>query len=221
MQDSALDRKTALRRHHAALRGCSECPGMQGPPVTGEAVISPVMLIGQAPGSKEIESGRPFAWSAGRTLFGWFAALGMEEGAFRRRVAMSAVCRCYPGKNPKGGDRVPGRDEVARCEHWWRGELALVRPRLVIPVGRLAISRFLPVGRLEEVIGRQLSHRTEGGQPFDLVPLPHPSGASTWFKTEPGRTLLARALDLIGRHPAWRSVLSAGPGGPAEGPDRG
>ena len=194
---------------------------MQGPPVTGEALLSPVMLIGQAPGSKEIEVGRPFAWTAGRTLFGWFSGLGLGEEAFRERVAMSAVCRCYPGKSPGGGDRVPDGEEVRRCAHWWRGELELVRPRLVIPVGRLAISRFLPVRRLAEVVGRQLASRTGSGQDFDLIPLPHPSGASTWFKTEPGQTLLARALDLIGRHPAWRSLVSAGSGGPSGGPERG
>jgi uracil-DNA glycosylase len=189
---------------------------MQGPPVTGQTVLSPVMLIGQAPGRKEIEAGRPFAWTAGRTLFGWFSGLGLEERSFRERVAMSAVCRCYPGKSAGGGDRVPDAEEVRRCAHWWRGELGLVRPRLVIPVGRLAISRFLPVRRLAEVVGRQLSHQTDRGAHCDLIPLPHPSGASTWFKTEPGRTLLLRALDLIGKHPAWCSVVAGRSGGAAE-----
>jgi uracil-DNA glycosylase len=81
----------------------------------------------------------------------------------------------------------------------------------VIPVGRLAISRFLDVARLEEAVGRRWSHRAYDGRELDLIPLPHPSGASTWFKTEPGRTLLAQALELIRAHPAWQAVLEVGP----------
>ena len=75
---------------------------MEQPVVVGNPVVSPVMLIGQAPGNKEIEVRRPFAWTAGKTLFKWFARIGMEEQAFRDRVYMAAVCRCFPGKNPKG-----------------------------------------------------------------------------------------------------------------------
>ena len=118
----------------------------------GEAVLSPVLLLGQAPGSREIEQHRPFCWTAGRTLFGWFAGIGLDEARFRRLVYMSAVCRCWPGRLPRGGDRVPARDEIDTCARWWRRELQLVRPRLVIPVGRLAIGRFMAVARLDEVV---------------------------------------------------------------------
>ncbi len=48
----------------------------------------------------------PFAWTAGRQLFKWFASLGLDEATFRSRVYMAAVCRCFPGKRPTGGDRV-------------------------------------------------------------------------------------------------------------------
>ena len=75
---------------------------MTGPPVTGSPVVSPVVLIGQAPGPKEIEANKPFAWTAGKTLFGWFSRIGLEEDVFRSRIYMAAVCRCFPGKNPKG-----------------------------------------------------------------------------------------------------------------------
>jgi len=202
------DRLQALRDHHASLRRCRVCPGMIGPPVSGQAVVSPVMLIAQAPGTREIETGRPFAWTAGKTLFSWFSGLGLvEEEDFRSRVTMSAVCRCFPGKNPKGGDRMPNRQETERCARWWQGELTLVRPRLVIPVGRLAISRFLDVARLTDVIGRQWVCEAENRRLLDVIPLPHPSGVSTWFKTEPGRTLLERALGLIGAHSAWQEVV--------------
>ena len=63
-----------LERHVRELRACTRCPRMQGPVVSGGAVASKVLLVGQAPGDKEPRLGRPFAWTAGRTLFRWFVA---------------------------------------------------------------------------------------------------------------------------------------------------
>lgn len=182
---------------------------MASAPVSGGPVVSRVMLVGQAPGDKEPSRQRPFAHTAGRTLFGWFGrALGWMEADFRARVYMAAVCRCFPGKRPTGGDRVPAPDEVANCAGWLRAELDLLRPGLVLPVGRLAIAQFLPATdalKLDAIIGK--SFRTsypgvDGGHTFDVVPLPHPSGASPWHRMEPGRTLLERALAIIAAHPA-------------------
>ena len=179
---------------------------MIGPVVTGEAVVSPVMLIGQAPGAREGPTGRPFAWTAGKTLFRWFSAIGIEEEVFRHRVYMAAVCRCFPGKNPRGGDRVPSPQEIANCSRWLRTEYRILQPRLIIPVGKLAIAQFLPVTGLKDVVGKSHEVETVGGR-SDLIPLPHPSGASTWHRTEPGKGLLQQALELIAAHPAWRAVL--------------
>jgi uracil-DNA glycosylase len=183
---------------------------MIGPVVTGEPVASPVMLIGQAPGVREGPAGKPFAWTAGKTMFGWFASLGLTEDAFRQRVYMAAVCRCFPGKAKGGGDRVPSTDEVARCSRHLAREIALLRPRLVIPVGKLAIAQFAPeADQLATIVGRR--RRIErAGVEIDLIALPHPSGASTWHRMEPGKTLLAKALAEIGRHEAWKSLLDAG-----------
>ncbi len=196
-----------IRAHQSRLKKCTTCPNMFGPPVIGEAVVSPVMLIGQAPGDKEIVVHKPFAWTAGKTLFRWFAQIGMDEEQFRQQIYMAAVCRCFPGKNPKGGDRVPARDEIENCQHWLQKEVELLQPELVIPVGKLAIARLMPVDKLVEVIGRKHQGRIfEHGT--DIIPLPHPSGASTWHRMEPGKTLLDRALRLIGRHPAWQRVVA-------------
>jgi uracil-DNA glycosylase len=181
---------------------------MIGPVVVGEPVLSPVMLIGQAPGDKEGPAGRPFAWTAGKTLFKWFAQIGLDEPAFRQRVYMAAVCRCFPGKNPKGGDRVPSKAEIARCATWLDDEYRLLQPRLIIPVGKLAIAQFMSVGKLTEVIG-QVHPVTVAGRTTDMVPLPHPSGASTWHRTEPGMHYLRKALHLIDKHPAWRELRDA------------
>jgi uracil-DNA glycosylase len=182
---------------------------MIGPSVAGEAVMSPVMLIGQAPGVKEGPAGRPFAWTAGKTLFGWFAGIGLDEEEFRSRVYMAAVCRCFPGKAKAGGDRVPDPEEVARCSKHMEAEVRILRPRLVIPVGKLAIAQLHPdIDKLSDVVGEQRRGQLVG-HGFDTIALPHPSGASTWHYTEPGKSLLARALRLIEQHEAWRSLLDS------------
>jgi uracil-DNA glycosylase len=182
---------------------------MIGPSVAGQAVMSPVMLIGQAPGVKEGPAGRPFAWTAGKTLFGWFAGIGLDEEQFRSRVYMAAVCRCFPGKAKSGGDRVPSPDEVARCSKHMEAEVRILRPRLVIPVGKLAIAQLYPdIDKLSDVVGEQRRGELVG-HAFDVIALPHPSGASTWHYTEPGKSLLARALRLIEQHEAWRTLIDS------------
>ncbi len=184
---------------------------MIGPVVTGQPVMSPVMLIGQAPGVKEGPAGKPFAWTAGKTLFAWFSELGLSEEECRERVYMAAVCRCFPGKAAGGGDRVPAPDEIERCSRPLQREIEILRPQLVIPVGKLAIAQvdcgFRPsVDKLAEIVGSE-RHGHLAGHRFDVIALPHPSGASTWHRTEPGKTLLVRALAKIGQHAAWRSLL--------------
>lgn len=119
---------------------------------------------------------------------------------------MAAVCRCFPGKNPKGGDRVPNPQEIKRCSKWLNAEIDLLQPKLIIPVGKLAISQFIAVDKLVDVIGR-LKKITLQGQSIDLIALPHPSGASTWHRREPGINLLQEALKLIQQHSGWRAIL--------------
>ncbi len=178
---------------------------MQPPPVVGQPIHSPVLLLGQAPGDREPKLQRPFAWTAGKTLFKWFSGIGLNEEAVRERVYMAAVCRCFPGKKSRGGDRVPSPQEIRQCRRWLKRECELLAPQLLIPVGKLAIVQFIECHRLSEVIGWQ--HRVACfGREVDCIPLPHPSGASTWHRTEPGKMLLAQALVLIEHHPAWRSL---------------
>jgi len=201
-----------LKKHQARLSQCTLCKDMQGPPVFGEACASKIMLIGQAPGFKEIEVHKPFAWTAGKTLFGWFKQIDIEEDGFRQQIYMSAICRCFPGKKIKNGvrmktgDRVPADQEIKNCSQWLNHEIELLQPELIIPVGKLAISQFIAFKKLTDVVGTQ--HRISKAQhPYDLIPLPHPSGASTWPRTQPGKTLLAQALKVIKKHPSWKAVF--------------
>lgn len=194
--------QTQLDQHVTALRGCRRCPRMKSTPVSGGAIVSDVMIIGQAPGPREPVLQRPFAHTAGKTLFRWFEEFcGMNEATVRSKIYFAAVCRCFPGKNSGGTDRVPTPDEIRNCSSWMEDEIEILRPSLVIPVGRLAIMQFIECAKLEEVIGRKF--RVERARHrFEVIPLPHPSGASPWHKISPGKELLRRALKLIARHSA-------------------
>jgi len=195
-----------LDDHVAQLVQCRRCPRMQSTPVSGGAVLSDVMLIGQAPGPREPVLQRPFAHTAGKTLFRWFEEFcGLSESTVRSTIYFAAVCRCFPGKTSGGGDRVPAPDEILNCSSWMNNEIKILRPQLVIPVGRLAIAQFIDCTKLEEVIGRKFRGQ-RAQHSFDLVPLPHPSGASPWPKVSPGKKLLERALKLVARHPAIRAL---------------
>jgi uracil-DNA glycosylase len=189
---------------------------MIGPVVHGPAVASRVMLVGQAPGPREGAFGRPFAWTAGRTMFGWFErTMGIDEETFRARVYIAAVARCFPGKAPGGGDRRPDAEEAARCETWLAREAAILEPELVIAVGTLAIERVLgEKAPLAEIVGSTRRGRWHG-RDVDVVALPHPSGASPWHRIEPGKTLLDRALRRLSAHPAMAAVARAKAAPPA------
>ena len=180
------------------MRACRKCLEA-GYEITPGAVFSgqapsPLMLVGQAPGITEAEVKRPFNASSGTRLFQWLAEAGFDEHAFRARYYMTAVTKCYPGRHPKGkGDRKPTRAEQKLCRPFLEQELALVRPRVLLAVGGLAIETLLgqklrldqAVGRVFEVDGRK------------VLPLPHSSGASLWLNRPEHQTLLGQALALL------------------------
>jgi len=195
-----------IKKHQQALMACTKCSNMIRPVITCSPIISSIMIVGQAPGIHEGKVGKPFGWTAGKTLFKWFATIGVEEEEVRERVYMAAVCRCFPGKNPKGsGDRVPDKIEIANCKQWLEQEYQILQPKLIIPVGKLAIEQYLQFNKLVDVVGQQFVVDTPALQ-IDCIPLPHPSGLSTWFNMEPGKTLLQDALKLIANHSAWKQI---------------
>ena len=199
--------RAALADLQRRLAACQRCPKMVGPVVQGRPVLSRVYLVGQAPGPHEGEKGRPFAWTAGKQLFKWFASLGVDEELFRSRAFMAAVARCFPGKAKAGGDRRPDGTEILACRAFLDEEVRLLRPRLIVPVGGLAIEQILG-GKpaLVDVVGKTIEVKVAGVS-CEAVALPHPSGASTWHKMEPGRTLLAKGLKVLGEHPVWKQTF--------------
>jgi uracil-DNA glycosylase len=198
-----------LREVQERMSACRLCPDVVGPPVHGPAVRTSIFLLGQAPGPREAGYGRPFAYTAGKTLFRWFdEASGVDESQFREHVYMAAVARCFPGKAKGGGDRIPSPLEAKTCGRYLQEELAILQPKLLIAVGKLAIAHALgpekmgPNTLLTAVVGKNFQTVFHGAL-LDVVCLPHPSGLSSWHKTEPGITLLKKSLKLIVNHSAW------------------
>ena len=156
-----------------------------------------IMTIGQAPGVTEVEAKRPFNAGSGRRLFQWLGHAGIDEAWFRRTQYMTAVTKCFPGKSKAGGgDRVPTREEQDLCRPFLELEIKLVNPKLIIPIGRLAILKFFSSSQsLEELIGTEA--RIDGRW---VVPLPHPSGASRWHQIPANRKRIDRAIGRIAAH---------------------
>jgi uracil-DNA glycosylase len=189
------------------MRRCRRCLDA-GYPVTPGAIFSGpasarIMVVGQAPGRREVDLGLPFSGPAGRRLFAWLAQAGFDEEEFRATQYITAITKCYPGKGRTRGDRVPTTAERKLCAPFLTRELALVQPELIIPVGRVAIDRFLGREKLDHLIGRV--HEQEGRLVF---PLPHPSGANLWLNRPASKLLLQRALDHL-RQIAGGQVLQS------------
>lgn len=175
--------------HRARVRVCAlYYPEGGNAPVVDRFKRTRVLLVAQAPGVAEARERSPFVGPAGRRLEGWFERVGIS----REEVYLSALVRCFPGKAKGGGDKVPSRAMISNCRMHLMREFELLRPRVVVPVGGLAIEELLGIGRLSEAVGR--SFRRDG---VVYVPLPHPSGASTWLNAPENRERLWRSLAVI------------------------
>ena len=191
-------RKAQLLEHQAACRACTVCADQgiiaEANPTFEGRWGAPFLLVGQAPGPAERETRRPFSGRAGKELDRWMLRAGFASPEeFRRLTYIAALMRCFPGRNRQNtGDLPPPPRGIANCAHWLDAELRLLRPKALILVGQLAISRFLGPGPLEERVGRRYGERPV------MVPLPHPSGQSRWLNAPENRERLATALALVG-----------------------
>jgi uracil-DNA glycosylase family 4 len=163
------DLRDEIRNHRGCgFEPCETATNM----VPGEgSETAEVMLVGEAPGATEDELGRPFVGRAGRLLDELLAEAGLE----REQVYITNVVKARPP-----GNRDPRAGEVLHCMPWLEAELALIQPRLVVPLGRHALAHFTDGAKISEVHGREL---TERGR--TLFPLYHPAAGL--------RSLLLRA----------------------------
>ena len=187
-----------LLAHQAACRACRVCVEQgiipEANPTFEGRSGAPFFMVGQAPGPAEKATRRPFSGRAGKELDRWMLRAGFRDPEeFRRLTYIAALMRCFPGRNPKNtGDLRPPPAAVANCAHWLDAELRLLKPKVLILVGQMAISRFLGPASLEERVGKRFGERPV------MVPLPHPSGQNRWLNAPENRERLAQALALIG-----------------------
>src|SRR5215218_5021851 len=164
----------SLQRDNRVCRACVEAGyPLESLPVVAGYAGQRAYMFGQAPGVVEGQERRPWRGRAGITLRRWLA---MDEAEFYATFYCASVTRCYPGRAPSGdGDRTPTAREQELCAFWREWELRILRPKLIVPVGGLAIKRLLGITSLDASIGERFEH----GDAV-VVPLPHPSGVSRW-----------------------------------------
>ena len=181
----------SLQRDNAVCRACVEAGfPLESLPVFEGHAAQRAYILGQAPGIVEGDERRPWRGRAGQTLRGW---LGMDEDDFYATFYCASVTRCFPGRAQGGrGDRTPTPREQELCAFWRHWELRLLRPRLILAVGGPSSRRLLGLTSLDAAIGRRFEH----GDPA-VVPLPHPSGRSTWLNERANRARLEEAVRLV------------------------
>ncbi len=195
------DRVAALARLHAAIANCRRCVEAGFIPVAHPifrgAIGNRVMVVGQAPGQRAHERPAPYSGATGKTLRAWLARAGFDSEALHGRFYLTSLTKCFPGPKPNGkGDRPPSAAEIALCSSHLDAELALVRPELVLSLGRLAASALLGPATLTELVGT-VREAERAGHRFLVLPLPHPSGVSHWLNDPANRARLDRALALL------------------------
>lgn len=189
-----------LQQRILACRLCQEKGYIpQARPLVNGRPDARVMVIGQAPGHRSVANGLSFSGPGGAILQKWLEWAGFPPGYLHTHVYLSSLTRCDPGRNPKGdGDRRPSPAELALCRPFLDTELRLLRPRVVLLVGSMAIETFCGKTRLDTIIG---TYREQAGVRF--LPLPHPSGVSRWLLAPAHQELLHQALQLLS---TWRET---------------
>ena len=168
----------------AEIQACRLCAGRfaatatrHAPrPVTWFQPGARILIVGQAPGLRVHESGRPFTDRSGDRLRDW---MGVDSATFydQSRIAIVPMAFCFPGYDAKGADLPPPKV----CASTWRDQvMQKLKPRLIILAGGYGIKWHLGIGNVTEAVASWRDHAPH------LFPLPHPSWRNTgWIKRNP------------------------------------
>jgi uracil-DNA glycosylase len=191
------------------IRQCRRCVERgfipEARPVLFGTERAKIMVIGQAPGPTAAERPLPFSGASGKTLQGWLSQAGFEAGALHdpERFYLTSLTKCFPGRSPSGkGDRAPGRAEIELCSSHLDAELCVVRPELVLALGRIAIGTMVASSRgqpLAMIVGGACAAEYPAAAGAQVLPLPHPSGVSRWHNAPANRRRLSAALSWLAR----------------------
>lgn len=186
------------------VRACDRCAAAghldEAHPVIWGPVIGRGMVIGQAPAKAAHLAPGPWQGPSGRLMRQWFARAGFDPNRFYDDWYFTSITKCFPGKAASGnGDRAPSGKERALCRPHLDTELALIRPPLIVTMGRLAAEAVIPGARalsLKDLVGSvRMVEMTHGEVP--IVPLPHPSGVGRWLNDPDNRALVDQAMDEL------------------------
>jgi uracil-DNA glycosylase len=146
---SKRQRAEKLEEMSEAIRVCTKCPLWQSRTIAvpGDGKYSsPVMIVGEAPGKEEDESGKPFVGSAGRYLDHVLEGTGLD----RRDFFITNTVKCRPPKN-----RVPKALEIKTCtSHYLFNQIELIGPKLIMLLGAVAAKTVLGLKSIGEARGR-------------------------------------------------------------------
>lgn len=206
-QLTRTERVEALAHLHQEIGACSRCVAAgfipTAAPIFKGEVGNRVMVVGQAPAWYTAERPLPYSGATGKTLRAWLAQAGFPDDALHTRFYLTSLTKCFPGASPTGkGDRAPSAAEIALCRSHLDAEIALVRPDLILALGRLAATALVGPEPLSALVGT-LREVEWAGHHLLVLPLPHPSGVSHWLNAEANRALLARGLRLLAE---WRET---------------
>lgn len=159
----------------ASVRSCGNCglTETRNKVVLGAGNLdSKIVLVGEAPGRKEDESGLPFVGSAGKLLDRLLHAANLT----RDDIFIGNIIKCRPPKN-----RRPRKSEVAACEGYMMEQLEIMRPEIIAPMGNSSLSYFQDRFGLEkkvigDVHGKVYEVEASWGM-IKLIPLYHPAAA--------------------------------------------
>jgi DNA polymerase len=158
----------ALREAVANCRACKLCEGRRQPVFGLGHPHAHWMIVGEAPGEQEDRQGEPFVGKSGQLLDNMLRAIGLTRGEAdaARQVYIANTLKCRPP-----GNRNPEPEELARCEPFLIRQVELVRPRIILAMGRFAVQSLLrshePIGKL-----RGRVHRYQG---VPLIVTYHPA----------------------------------------------
>lgn len=160
----------ALLRLHEQIKVCTRCPlhrfRTQAVPGVGPSSAR-IVLIGEAPGRQEDRQGEPFVGAAGKVLEELLASVGLS----RDDVYITNVVKSRPTSGPRPGrNRPPAPEEIAACRPWLDEQLRIIRPAVIVTLGRIALEEFAPGRSLTEVHGRLITDRG-----VTILPLYHPA----------------------------------------------